>query len=399
MNVLYIYDGAWPKGATRVLKETRALAAAGHLVTLVSRNLENAPVRQTEPWMRIRRLPRIPGRGLRYALNFPLFVNPVWLWAIWRAIRESKTDLILVCDLPLALTAVWFGRVLGIPVHYDMAEIYPEFLRSLRQLERQGPLKRLVRTPAMAEWVERVVLKRVACTYVVSDESRDRCIRLGVDPDRVVLVGNTPEHLPDIGSPPIPPPEIEDLVRNGREVLLFVGIIIADRGVLDVVRAMPELLALRPEAFLVVVGDGPERPALEREVRSLGLESSVRFVGWKVPDELPDYYRVAMIGLLPFRDSPHIRLTLANKLFDYMGAGLPILASDLPSTRRVVEAVGAGRLHRPDDPADIARSAAGLLADLPGRTAMGAKARRAAETTFAWHRDAERLCEAIARLR
>jgi glycosyltransferase involved in cell wall biosynthesis len=399
MRVLYIYDGPWPKGATRVRKETRVLAAAGHQVDLVVRNAENAPAREDEPWMRVWRLPRIPGRALRYALNFPLFLNPVWLFTIWRILRKTRPELILVCDLPLAPCAVWFGKIFGVPVQYDMAEIYPEFLRSLRQLERQGPLKRLVRTPKLAEWVERPVLRNVACTFVVSDESRDRCIRLGVSPERLVIVGNTPERLPDLAKVDPPPADIADLIRDGREILLFVGIIIADRGVLDAIHAMPALLARRPKATLVVVGDGPERPSLEREVSTLGLGSSVRLVGWRLPEELDAYYRCSDIGLLPFRDSPHIRLTLANKLFDYMGAALPILASDLPSTRRVLLETGAGRLHAPDNALDLARAASEFLEDLPGRQAMGANGRHAAETVYSWARDAERFQDAVLHIR
>lgn len=399
MNVLYVYDGEWPKGATRVLKETRALATAGHIVTLVARNGDSAPTRQEEPWMSVVRLPRIPIPSLRYALNFPLFVNPVWLGTIWAAARRTKPDVILVCDLPLAPSAVWIGSLLNVPVQYDMAEVYPEFLRSIRLLEQQGLVKRLVRTPKAAEWVERYVLKRVTAVYVVSDESRDRCIRLGVPPDRLVIVGNTPERLADFDVPVRPPTDIADLILQGREILLFVGIIIADRGVLDAIKAVPALQTRRPNAALVVVGDGPERPRLEQEVRRMGLEASVRLVGWKLPEELSGYYQASAIGLLPFRDSPHVRLTLANKLFDYMAAGLPILGSDLPPIRRILLETGTGQLHAPDQPNDIARAATALLDDVEGRTRMGGAGRRAVATTYNWERDARRLCEGVERLR
>ncbi len=397
MRVLYVYDGAWPKGATRVRKETRALAARGHEVTLLARNQENAPARQREPWMDVRRLPRFPIPLLRYALNFPLFVNPVWLFAIWRAVQQARPDRILVCDLPLAPCAVWIGRIARIPVHFDMGEVYPEFLRSLRLLERQGPLKRLIRSPTAAEWLERYVLRNVAVVFVVSEESRNRCVQLGVTPDRLVVVGNTPEQLPDLQQAFATPTDIADLVDAGREILLFVGILIADRGVLDAVRAMPSLLRRRPKAALVVVGDGPARAALELEVERSGLASSVRIVGWKLPDELDAYYRSSHLGLLPFLDSPHVRLTLANKLFDYMGAALPVLGSDLPPTRRVLMESRAGRLHRPNDAEDLARVAAELLEDEPGRLAMGRSGRQAAEFRYSWQRDADRLCEGVTR--
>jgi glycosyltransferase involved in cell wall biosynthesis len=392
VKVLYLYDGEWPKGATRVRKETRALAQSGHAVSLVARNADNAATIQEEPWMTVYRLPRFSNRTLRYALNFPLFINPVWLMTIWRIANRIRPDLILVCDLPLAPCAIWIGWMLRIVVHYDMGEVYPEFLRSLRLLERQGPLKRLIRTPAAAELLERYVLRRVAVTYVVSEESRDRCIALGVPPERLVIVGNTPDNLAELQQAYAPPTDIADFVAEGREILLFVGIIIADRGVLDAIRALSILQTTRPNAALVVVGDGPERPRLEEAVRAMGLESSVRIVGWKLPEQLASYYHSANIGLLPFRDSPHVRLTLANKLFDYMGAGLAVLAADLPPNRRVLGETGAGHLHAPDSPRDIARVAEEMLQDPESLCAMGALGRRAVNTVYNWNRDAERLC-------
>ena len=347
--------------------------------------------------MEVTRLPKIAGSGLRYALNFPLFLNPIWLFSIWRVIRRTRPDLLIVCDLPLAPCAVWFGGLFTIPVHYDMAEVYPEFLRSLRLLERQGPLKRLIRSPSLARLVERYVLRRVSCTYVVSEESKARAISLHVPPERLVIVGNTPESLPSLDSPGPVPDDIADLVSAGREILLFVGILISDRGVTDAVRALPTLHARFPRATLIVVGDGPARTEVEREVRRLKLEKSVRVVGWRLPEDLDGYYAAAHLGLLPFRDSPHVRLTLANKLFDYMGAGLPVLGSDLPPTRRVLDESGAGRTHVPDDPEDLGRVAAEMLADPAGRLQMGRSGRRAAELRYAWHQDAARLCDAALR--
>lgn len=396
MRILYIYDGEWPKGATRIRKETRALAAAGHTIDLVVRNGEKAPAQERETWMTVWRLPRIPWKPLRYALNFPLFVNPVWLWTIWRVARRARPQMILVCDLPLAPCAVWLGSTLRIPVHYDMAEVYPEFLQSLRDLERQGPLKRLVRTPRAAVAVERWVLRHIDLLYVVSEESRTRAVSLGVEPARVVLVGNTPEELPDLHTPATPPVDVADLAGAGRPILLFVGILIADRGVHTAINALVYLKQQFPAACLVIVGDGPAREPLAAEVRALGLANSVRMVGWKQPEELGAYYRISTIGLLPFRNSVHVRLTLANKLFDYMSAGLPVLGADLPPTRRVLEETGAGRLHRAEEPEDLARVAARMIAQPEELRAMGDRGRRAIETKYSWRHDAERLVAAVA---
>lgn len=399
MRILYVYDGEWPKGATRVYKETQALAADGHEVWLVARNLANAPSVDHETWMTVRRLPRLPLAPVRYALSFPLFFNPIWLFHIWRVARVCRPHLIIVCDLPLALSAAWVGGLIGVAVHYDMAEIYPEFLRSLRSFERMGPIKRLIRNPTLADILERRSLKRMAATYVVSEESRIRCERLGVSADRLVLVGNTPANLEELCRPVARPPDLDGFVAEGAEILLFVGILIGDRGVRLAIHALARLRERRPTAVLVIVGDGPERPLIERDVRELRLDSAVLLAGWRQHYELTGYYQAAHVGLLPFHDSPHVRLTLANKLFDYMGAGLPVLAADLPPMRRIVTETETGRLHLPNDPEDLARVAGELLADSAGRERMRTNGIQAVRTTYCWQRDAERLCEAARVLR
>ena len=64
MRVLYVYQGDWPRNATRVLKQTRALHEAGHSVLLLSGNPRGEPRRSAESWMEIERVPRLGPRWL-----------------------------------------------------------------------------------------------------------------------------------------------------------------------------------------------------------------------------------------------------------------------------------------------------------------------------------------------
>src|SRR2546423_4085555 len=65
MNVLYIYQADWPKNSTRVAKQTRSLALAGHRVWLLAGNPRRSARRERNAWMEIRRLPAPPGPLLR----------------------------------------------------------------------------------------------------------------------------------------------------------------------------------------------------------------------------------------------------------------------------------------------------------------------------------------------
>ncbi len=393
MRVLYVYDGNWPRGATRVAKQTRSLAAAGHTVRLVARNTHREPRRESTGWMTVIRLPSVPIAFLNRLINFPLFVSPFWLWTIYRAARDLRAECLVVCDLPLALTALWVGRWLRVPVHYDMAEVYPEFLRSLWAVDVMGWRDRIVRNPRAAEWIERWVLARADTVFVVSEESRARCLGLGVPEERVVIVGNTPENV-EILSAPVPPPE--DLRPwQGRPIVLFVGILIADRGVQLSVEAMPLVLQEVPDAVLVVVGDGPEKPAIEAAVQRLGIQAHVAVLGWRAHEALAGYYQHAQVGLLPFLDCTHIRITLANKLFDYMAAGLAVVAVYVPPMRRIIEECESGLLFPPSDVGALAQRITRLLLDPELRRSCGQRGEVAVAEKYCWSVDAERFVSAV----
>lgn len=392
MNVLYVYQGDWPRNATRPAKQTRSLARAGHRVHLLSGNPRGEPRLAAEGWLTLERTPSFGSPWLYRLLGFPIFLNPVWWWAILRAGLRCRADCIIVRDLPLAAAAVAVGTLLGVPVHFDMADVYPVGMRA-SQIEHPGWVTRITRNPTVAELVERFVIRRVATVFVVSEESRERCIGLGVAPERVIIVGNTPENLADLrGGYPVPA-DIADWA--GCPMMLFVGNLLPSRGLPEAIEAVAIVARDDPEIRFVIVGDGREEAKLRMQIKQGGLEQHVRLLGWKPQAEHPPYYAHAAIGVLPFRATEHICITLANKLFDYMGAGLAVLASDVPPMRRVLSETGAGLLTPPSDVAALARGITKLLRDPALRRRLGEAGRRAVETKYAWAEDRRRFLDAV----
>jgi len=386
VNILYIYQGEWPRAATRVVKQVRSLAGAGHRVHLLARNYQGQP--RLEQWERVQvhRLPSVRARRLNRVLNFPFFFNPVWVWAMWRLARRTRADRIVVADLPLAPTAIWLGRVLRIPVLYDMAEVYPEFLKTLHAVAERPLWDHVIRSPRAAAVVERWALKRAGSISVVSEESRLRSVRLGASADRVALVGNTPDNVAELTCPRPFPAELRPWAKRPRA--LFVGTLIADRGVKEVVDALPLVVREIPDVVLIVVGDGPDRPRIALTVERHGLGEHVALVGWRDHERLTEFYQHCQVGLLPFLDTPHVRLTLANKLFDYMGASLAVLAADLPPMRRILEETEAGVLYPAGNGAALATQLARLLGDPEQCRVLGMRGREAVQSKYHWGRDA-----------
>jgi glycosyltransferase involved in cell wall biosynthesis len=392
-TILYVYDGDWPYRATRVGKQTRSLARAGHRVVLISRNDLAQPRIEETSWMTVRRLPSVRRHWLNRLINFPFFFNPIWYSAIMQSARESRADYILVRDLPLAPTALAVGARLGVPVVYDMAEVYPEFLQDRFDFGRASLSDYFVKNPRAARLIERFVLPRITKVIVVSEESRQRCLRLGADASRVVLVGNTPDDIEMISAS-----VRADVRRPDAEscTLLFVGILMWDRGVAEAVRAMPTILKAYPKTTLAIVGDGDERGRIERVIAECGLSKNVELLGYREHSSLPALYARADIGLLPFLPGRHVKITLANKLFDYMAAGLPIVAADLAPMRRILGETGAGELFAPGDPDSLAEVVIGVLRDPARREELGKNGRRAALEKYHWGEDERRLIEIFA---
>jgi len=390
VRILKIYDGDYPWDV-RVEKIVLSLLGAGHEVRLLCRNLGGRP--RSERLADGLEIVRLPTPAV---LSIPLPANPIWWQHLRAQLREYRPERILVRDLPLAPLAVAAARRAGIPVVADLAEPYPDSLRSQRQFQQMTGIRRWARNPAAAEVVERYVVRRIDRALVVCPEAGRRLERQGLPADRWVEVGNTPRL--DVFTPEgEAPPQIEHLPASF--LIFFAGVLAGDRGLDVALEALARLEAAEPGRFgMVIAGTGAMTVALTRQVETLRLSDRVLFPGFVPHTRLPDWIKGAQLGLLPFRTCPHIDSTLANKLFEFMALGIPVVASDVPPMRRILEETGAGLLFRSGDPDDLARAIRTMASDPAAAGEHGEAGARAVRSQYHWGVDEERLLQAIARL-
>jgi glycosyltransferase involved in cell wall biosynthesis len=393
MRICKVWDGDYPWDV-RVEKVARSLTEAGHEVHLVARNRQRRPSHERLAEAQVHRLKpwRLLSERLDAMTMFPAFFNPRWIAAIMGTASATRAEIMMVRDLPLAPTAIWVARVLGIPVVLDMAENYPAMMRSLWDVGVHRRTDVLVRNPSVVAAVERWVLTRVDHTLVVVEESRDRLLALGVPPERITVVGNTPplSRLQEL------PPRLH---TNGEQLeLIYLGLLEAPRGIGVLIDAMARARSTGLKARLTVLGEGRERRNFEERARALGLDdSTVRFLGRVPYTDAVRLLQAADVGVVPHAANESWNTTIPNKLFDYMAGGLAVLTSNAKPAARVVRENAAGVVFRDSDVADCA-GAIQQLANAEFRARCGASGRRAVAERFNWELDAARMQTAMDRV-
>ena len=178
--------------------------------------------------------------------------------------------------------------------------------------------------------------------------------------------------LPDVmyNVPAIKEPVASNLLREelnipeDKLIILHQGKMQKDRGCLLLAEAMQYVTG----AVLVFLGDGPIAPAVQSKVQILHLQDNIRFKGAVPPAELHGYTCSADVGVTLLEDTClNHRYALPNKLFEYLMAGIPVLASDLPECGGLVEDYAVGRVVYPDDPKAIGQVLQEMIDDPAAR--------------------------------
>ena len=165
--------------------------------------------------------------------------------------------------------------------------------------------------------------------------------------------------------------------------MLYLGGLMAGRGLEQLVDA----IALVPEAQLVLLGDGVEEGRLLERAAAGG--ATVLVLPPAPADLVVAYASSAAVGVSPIVPSClNYRYSLPNKLFQYMAAGIPVVASDFRQVRDVVEGAGSGVVVDTTRPDAIARALRRILADPFEAATMGALGRAAVEERFNWEASA-----------
>lgn len=347
-------------------KQCQTLAEAGYAVTLYARTPE--PEREVDG-VRVVPVPEPRSRLARMT------------WGVARLLRpllSERADVYHLHDPELVPLGLVLRLLTRRPVLFDAHEPLPD------QIYDKHWIPDALRPLASRATRLLVGLTGRAVTAVIA--ASPPAARAYAGARRLVTVGNYPIVLEGEGYD-VPYPK-----RN--RGLVYVGGITEGRGLAQMLEVARRVRRRTGERLTLV---GPFQPAdLESRLRSPGVEDAVEYLGVLPPDEARRVMAEAKVGLILFQPSRAHERAMPNKLFEYMASGVPVVGSDFPHWREIVETAGgpdrpAGVVVPPDDVDAVERAVLALLSDPERAADMGRAGRESATTRYTWKSEARTL--------
>jgi glycosyltransferase involved in cell wall biosynthesis len=354
----------------RVLRIAGTLMNLGASITIVGRKLKG-PSGKTGSPIRIIRFRMLFRRGFPFYASFNI---RLFFFLLFR-----KADILVANDLDTLLPNFLVSKLRRKSLVYDSHEYFTGVPEVQNRKFVYNVWKR----------IERMIFPGLKHVYTVSKAiAKTYQSEYGVD---VEVVRNTPVkwdltnqmHPTDLG------------LHEEREVIILQGTgINIDRGGEEAVMAMQ----LVEDAVLWIIGGGDVIDTMKKMTIALNLTDRIQFFDRMSYEDMMGYTSKGSLGLSLDKDTnPNYEMSLPNKIFDYIQAGIPILASDLTEVRHIIRHYDVGELIETHQPVHIAEKINYMLGDKKRRMEWKKNLKHAAEE-LCWENEEVKLVEIFTRI-
>ncbi len=336
---------------------------------------------------------------MRANLKWPLW--PHWLPLIWRVgkkVKKEKIEMLWVGQvLPIGYIALWIKWRKKIP--------YVVFTHGMDIL-----------VPQKSRWKKywlTNILFGAELVVANSQFTRSELIKLGVEEGRIVLVYPCPLGLPNNDHPEPSQchpefisgsPIIEDFsemrsrnkfgMTDGK-IILSVGRLVKRKGFDKVIEIMPRLLKRVPDLKYVIIGNGPEKVALQTQIAESGLSGSVEILENISDEELREWYNKCTLFALPCRQIGADVEGLGMVFLEASLAGKPVVAGNSGGAPETVRHGYSGFVVDPNSLEELYQALLKILTDEPFANRLGVYGRDWVSRNFQWEKETEKLENAI----
>jgi len=354
----------------RVNRAATTLKQAGFRTIVIGRVLKTSA-----------ELPPRRYRTIRFRLWFtkgPLFYATYNIRLFWFLLWHHA-DILYSNDLDTLLPNYLISKIKRIPLIYDSHE----YFTGVPELENRPKTKKIWKK------IESYILPKVKFAITVNQSIAD--LYKNEYGTEFSIIRNVPEvSLPFLDEPH----EIRKQLKlpTDKKIIILQGAgINIQRGAEEAVEAMKYL----PQCVLLIVGSGDIISELKNQVREMQIVDQVIFVDKQPLSILRKYTHSADIGLSLDKDTNlNYRFSLPNKIFDYIQAEIPILASNLPEVKNVIFTYAVGRISENHDPEKIASLLNEMLNDSKQQIIWKRNLNNAAKE-LNWEKEQEKLIKII----
>jgi len=388
MRILYIhqyFSTRFGSSGTRSYEFSKFLVTKGHSVTIITSSFALSSLKELKDSKFITRL-NLDGINLiiiniKYS-NYMNFFKRIWsfslfmFFSIYVSIKQKNIDIVFTTSTPLTvgIPGIIFSRLKRVPFVFEVRDLWPDVPIAIGALKN----KMLI---ILAKWIEKLCYREAKRIIVLSPGMLEFINQKGIADSKLKLIPNCSDlelfkpinkkngfmkkkyfkdkfiaiHSGAMG------------FVNGLEIVIDVAKILKGKKINNII--------------FLLIGDGKERPKLVHLVKHYNLKN-VLIRDPVSRNKLPIYLNIADLCLMLVRNVKIFETNSANKFFDYLSAGKPVLINYGGWMKKILEEYNAGISVEPDNPKAMAEVILKLSKNKRWCEEMGNNARKLAEEKF-----------------
>jgi glycosyltransferase involved in cell wall biosynthesis len=302
-------------------------------------------------------------------------------------IKETKIEALHIHDIRIAQAVFNANKKLNLPIVLDLHDNMPEVMKLYPHLQK-FPGKYII---SPKKWKQKEVefIKKATKVISVSPEFIETLqTRLPSEKEKFILVPNT-IRASFFEQYTVDESIIEKYKKNF--VILYLGDTHIRRGLQTAILSVEKLKKKIPNIKLVIVGKNTTDVVLKHQVKELNLQSFVDFEGWQDVALFQSYILSSAVCISPLHRNLQHDVAYANKIFQYMSLGKPLLVSDAIAQKRLVERTNSGLVHQEKNVEDFSDKILQLFSDEKLRNELGENGKNFVRNEFSWEQTSKKL--------
>ena len=389
MKIGMILDAKFPPDP-RVENEAVSLINAGHEVFIFCLKYSDEKGSEIINGIQVK---RYSSNKMEYKLSALAYTIPLYSLLMKIKIEcfilETKIDVLHIHDMRIAQAVFIANKKYKLPVVLDLHDNVPEVMKLYPHLQK-FPGKYII-SPKKWKIKEREFIERANNVISVSPEFlEDLEKRIPSSKDKLVLVPNT------IRKSFYKKYKIDETIikrYKNNFVILYLGDTHLRRGLKTAINATEKLKSKIRNLKLVIVGKNTTDSILKKYVQDLKLEDFVDFEGWQNVSLFQSYILASHVCISPLHRNLQHDVAYANKIFQYMSFGKPLLVSDAIAQKKIVEKNNTGLVHKEKDVEDFSSKVITLYKDEELRSELGKNGMDFVRNEFSWEKTSKKLIE------